>query len=451
MKPQNLEDIYELTPTQQGILFHSLIAPKSGVYFVQNCLVIEGYLDRAAFTQAWQQVVNRHSALRSAFYIEGVEKPLQVVRKQLPISLIERDWRSFSPKEQKSALETYLQEDIEKGFDLTEAPLMRLALMQKSENSYQFIWSKHHIIIDGWSTGIVFKEVFAIYEKLRGKTAINLTPAPSYRNYVTWLQQQDLTLAESFWRENLKGFTAPTPLTVDRKITSEEKSSYDEREIYLSQEATTALQSLARQHQLTLNTIFQGVWALLLGRYSGETDIVYGATCAGRPSDLNGSESIVGVFINTIPVRVPVNLETELLPWLQQLQVQLSEIRQYEYTPLMQIQQWSEVPRGLPLFESIVVFENYPIDSSIKQRQTDWSIGDISSVDRTNYPLTVIAIPDSEIAPGQLVIKIAYDRQRFESDAIKLMLGHLETLLSSIANNPYHKLAHLPREKYWTK
>ena len=444
MKPQNIEDIYQLTPTQQGILFHSLIAKKSGAYFVQNCLVIEGDLDCAAFTQAWQEVVNRHPALRSAFYFEGVEKPLQVVQKQSSISLIERDWRDKSSNEQKAALETYLQQDIDRGFDLTQAPLMRLALMRKSENSYQFIWSKHHLIIDGWSTGIVFKEVFAIYEKLRGKTAINLTTAPGYKNYVAWLQQQDLTQAESFWRENLRGFTAPTPLTVDRKAKSESESSYEEREIYLDRETTTALQSLARQHKVTLNTLFQGVWSLLLSRYSRSTDVVYGSTCSGRPAGLSGSESIVGVFINTIPVRVSVDPEIKLLPWLQQLQLQLAKVRQYEYSPLIQIQQWSEVPRGLPLFESLVVFENYPIDSSIKQRDTDWSIRDISSVDRTNYPLTVVAIPDSETAPGQFLIKIAYHRQRFDEEVIKRMLGHLENLLSSIADNPDRKLADLP-------
>jgi amino acid adenylation domain-containing protein len=446
MKAENLEDLYELAPIQQGILFHSLLNPNHGMYVVQMSLTLRGSINRDAFQKAWATVMQRHSILRTAFLWEGLTKPVQMVIRQVKVPLVELDWRDRPAAQQQANLESLLQQDQAQGFDLTQAPLMRLTLIQFADDVHQLIWSKHHLILDGWSTGIVLKEVFLSYEAFCQEAGLTLPPSQPYRNYIAWWQEQDLVAAEQFWREHLQGFTTPTPLSIDDRSsasTTVSTTEYTSEELILDRNSTVILQSFARQHQLTLNTLVQAAWALLLSRYSGETDVVFGSTSAGRPPRLSGSDSMVGVFINTLPVRVQVEPETSLLPWLQQLQTQFAIIRQYEYSPLAQVQGWSEIPRGTPLFDSIVVFENYPIDPALQQQNRRSSIANVQSYERTNYPLTLIAMLDPESAPGSLLLKVLYDGQRFESAAIVRLLGHLQALLSRMVANPQPVLAQL--------
>ena len=432
MKAENIQDIYELSPTQQGILFHSLYSPESGVYFVQLCFTLRGSLNVEWFQRAWQQVVARHTVLHTSFYWENLDKPLQVVHQQVNLPFVQYDWRGMAAGEQRGRLEAFLESDRKQSFDLSQAPLMRLTLIRVAEDSYQLVWSKHHLILDGWSTALVFKDVVEHYQALCQGQDLPLAPSRTYGDYIAWLQQQDLSKAEKFWRQALNGIQAPTPLiSLKVDISLDQKEEYDEQQIKLSAETTTALQSLARQHQLTLNTVVQGAWALLLSRYSGESDVVYGNTVSGRPVDLVGAESMVGLFINTLPVRVTIDAEQSLLTWLQQLQTQLVEMRQYEYSPLVEVQGWSEVPRGVPLFESLVVFENYPVDRAVLEGQTNLEIQINSSFDNTNYPLTVIVLPGSELA-----IAISYDCRRFDRATIIRMLGHFQTLLQGMVTAP---------------
>jgi non-ribosomal peptide synthetase component F len=265
-------------------------------------------------------------------------------------------------------------------------------------------------------------------------TKVNLLPRPRpYRDYIAWLQQQNRAQAELFWRQKLKGFTAPTPL-IGRKVTSN-CNSYKIQQIQLSSEITANLRSIARQYQLTLNTLVQGAWAILLSRYSGENDIVFGTTVSGRPPNLTGADTMVGLFINTLPVRVKVE-EDFLKAWLQTLQAQQVECQQYEYSPLVDIQQKSELPPGVSLFESLLVFENYP---TFKVQNGDLEIRSDRSSEQTNYPLTVLAAVDQVLS-----LKISYNSDRFGDDAIARMLGHLQTLLKAIAANPQVRLSELP-------
>lgn len=438
MKAENIQDIYELSPLQQGILFHGLYAPESAVYFVQLCYALHGNLNVEAFEQAWQEVATRHAALRTAFYWENLEKPIQVVYRQVRVPLQQQDWRGIDPVEQQQRLQTFLLTDRQQGVDLSQECLMRLTLLRFTEDSYYFVWSKHHLILDGWSTALVLKEVVELYQALcQGE--MPSAPSTFYGEYIGWLQQQDLSKAEVFWRQLLKGVKAPTPLgNLEVDNLSSLTEGDDEQRIHLSETTTSTLQLWARQHQLTLNTLVQGAWALLLSRYSGEEDVVYGVTASGRPTQLAAVESIVGMFINTLPVRVQLDAEEFLLNWLRQLQVQLVEVRQYEYSPLVEVQGWSEMPRGLPLFESILVFENYPVDRVLK----DWQgleIQNVSAFDQTNYPLTVTAIPGSE-----LEIAIAYDRRRFDPATITRILGHFQTVLEGMVTHPDVRLKDLP-------
>ncbi|WP_009630731.1 non-ribosomal peptide synthetase [Synechocystis sp. PCC 7509] len=439
MNTANIENIYELSPVQQGLLFHSLYE-SDGAYFVQLSYSFDGLLDIVAFTQAWQKVLERHEPLRTSFYWEGIDKPLQVVNKQVDLPLKQLDWREIAPEEQQIKFQDLLLSDRQRGFNLSTESLLRLTLIRLGDRAYQFVWSSHHIILDGWSTALVFKDFVLLYQAFCQGKDITLPSSSCFADYIAWLQQQDLNQAETFWRRLLKGVQAPTPLTnLEVNNLSLQVEKYDEQRIKLSVATTDKLKTWAKQHQLTLNTLVQGAWALLLSRYSGQNDIVYGVTVSGRPVDLPNAESMVGMFINTLPLRVRVDAQMFLLPWLEQLQHQLLEIRQYEYSPLVEIQGWSEIPRGVPLFESILVFENYPVDQALQNWQADLEIRNLSAVDNTNYPLTISAIPGIE-----LELRIECDRHRFDTSTISRMLGHLQTLLTAMVFNSEVRLHELP-------
>ncbi|MBC6433148.1 amino acid adenylation domain-containing protein, partial [Nostoc sp. HG1] len=438
---KNIEDIYPLSPMQQGMLFESLYAPDSGVYFEQLSCTLTGELNVAAFEQAWQQVVAQHSILRTAFVWEQLTQPLQVVYRQVDINLNRHDWRSLSAQDQQQQLELFLHSQRQQGFQLSLAPLMHLALIQLNGDTYQFVWSSHHLLLDGWSMPLVFKDLLYFYQAIFQGETKTVQPTQSYRNYIAWLQKQDLALAEQFWKEKLQGFTAPTPLSVDKPPLNRKQlnSSYNEQQIQLTVQATAALQTFARQHQLTINNLVQATWAILLCRYNQETDVVFGATVSGRPPSLIGIESMVGIFINTLPVRVQVADDTQVLALLKDLQALQVESEQYSYSSLVEIQGWSEVPRGTSLFESIVVFENYPVDAAVQEHNHSFSIDNIHSIEQTNYPLTVVAAPGK-----QFLVKISYDTSRFDDAAIARMLGHFQTLLEEIVANPQQRILQLP-------
>ncbi len=441
MSSKNIEDVYPLSPMQEGMLFHSLHAPTSGVYVEQMLWEIHGDLKFSALEQACQQVVERHPILRTAFVWENLEHPLQAVGRRVRLPLERQDWRKVPLVDQQQQLEAFLEVDRKRGFNLSKAPLMHLTLIQQNERVYQFIWSYHHLLLDGWSLSLILKEVITFYESFQqGQDCYLQRPRP-YRDYIAWLQQQDYSQAEAFWRRELKGITSPTCFRVNQTSNSKvrQATEYGEEHLNLPVALTVALRSLTQQYQLTLNTLVQGAWVLLLSYYSGEDDVVFGVTSSGRPAALPGVESMVGLFINTLPVRVKVAFEESILPWLKNFQTQQLELRQYEYTPLVKIQEWSDLPRGVPLFENIVVFENYPIEPSLQKGSSSLFVNYIRSIEQTNYPLSLIVVPGSE-----LYLKILYDRHHFDTASINRMLGHLKTLLEGIAHHPEQRLKDLP-------
>ncbi|MBE7384646.1 MAG: amino acid adenylation domain-containing protein [Leptolyngbya sp. SIO1E4] len=440
MQQANVQDIYNLSPMQQGMLFHTLCAPTSGVYLQQFSWTLKGDFDTSMLQQAWQQVMARHPILRTAFYWENLEQPYQVVYDQIDLPWEEQDWCQLSQTSQEEQLETFLKVDQERGFNLSEAPLMRLALIRLSEDTSQIVWSYHHLLLDGWSLSLVFKEVLSFYEALCQNQALNLKPPRPYRDYINWLQQQDLSQAEAFWRRSLKGIEVPTSLGVNQRSGNlgSQQEGHKKRQIKLSASSTAALNSFVQQHRLTLNTLVQGAWTLLLSIYSREEDVIFGTTTNGRPATIEGIESMVGMFLNTLPMRVQVNWGENLLSWLKKLQAQQLDMRQYEYSPLINIQEWSDVPRGLPLFESLVVFSNAPgfADSPEKARSVE--LHDYSEFEKTNYPLTVLAKPGSELS-----IEIYYDCCCFQDSSINRLLGHFRNLLEVMVTSSEQCLSNL--------
>jgi amino acid adenylation domain-containing protein len=428
----NIEDIYTLSPMQQGMLFHTLYSPESEVYFEQLVCTLKGQLNLSFFQQAWQKVVAKHPILRSSFHWEEIEKPLQMISQKVELSWMVYDWKHWNNLQRKEALESFLKSDRASGIELDQAPLMRFTLIQLASDSYQFIWSHHHILLDGWSMQIVLQEVFDCYESYNRGESLPLTSCHPYREYISWLQEQDSSQAKKFWQQRLKGFEAPTPLVVDQLISNQpQQDTYHEIPFKLSFEITNQLQSLAQKHHLTLNNLVQGAWGLLLSRYSGETDIVFGATVSGRPSDLPNIDRMVGLFINTLPVRLQISGQEKLIPWLKTLQSQQFEQEPYTYYSLADIQKNSDIPPNMSLFESLLVFENYPVNSSKNTSEKTLEITDIRCLERTNYPLTVVIIPNRELSG-----RIVYDTRRFEAETIERMIGHLQTLLAAMANHP---------------
>ena len=429
-------DIYELSPMQAGMLFHTLYAPNSGVYFEQRSCLIRGDLNLAAFRQAWQGVVKRHSVLRTAFHYSELEKPLQVVYDSVDLPWQKLDWCGLKVTEKEAKLTEFLESDCNCGFDLQQPPLMRCAVIRLEANKYQFIWSHHHLLMDGWCNGILLTEVFTLYKAFCQEQDLILPPPTPYSNYILWLQQQNPEQAENYWRKHLQDFTAPTVLGNREN----NQSSILSQKLKVNSQQTETLQNFVRQHRLTLNTLVQGAWALLLSRYSDENDVIFGTTVSGRPPELPQVAKIVGLFINTLPVRVDVDGERQIIPWLQQLQGEQVEREQYSYSSLVDIQGWSSVPRGTPLFESLLVFENYPvsIESIIKTFDQTLQIEDTQGFEKTNYPLTLTVIPGQE-----LLFKVSYDVSCFDAAMISRLLGHLEILLMSMVNDPEQRVAQI--------
>lgn len=423
---------------QQGMLFHSLYSPASGVYVEQLHCTLGGDLDVEALTRAWQRVVERHPALRTAFVWEDLDEPVQVVFRNASLLMEIDDWRHLCQRQQSERLSILLRDDRTRGFELMQPPLMRLTLISRSESSYHFLWSFHHLLLDGWSVPMVLKETFTFYEAFCRGEDLEIPCPPPYRDYIAWLRQQDLSVAESYWRRELKGFKAPTSLTVDRALhpATTPTETFAEQNLRLSASATTSLKTLSRQHQLTLNSIAQGAWALLLSRYSGETDVVFGTVVAGRPASLAKVESMVGLFVNTLPVRMTVCEEELALSWLKKVQAKQVKLREYEFSPLVKVQTWSDVPPGTALFESLLVFENYPTEASLSQQCESLEVRDVQLFESTNYPLTILVA-----ANEKTLLRSIYDPSRFDADTISRMLGHYGRLLEGVAASPERTLS----------
>src|SRR3954469_1084692 len=360
MSRDNVEAIYGLSPLQEGMLFHSLLTPEAGLYVQQLSCRFQGHLDAAAFATAWRATLAHNPSLRTAFLWERLEKPVQVVHKQLEIAVAQQDWRGLPADEQERRFTDFLRAE-QGGFDLRKAPLLRLALIQVADDAWRFVWSRHHILLDGWSTPLVFQDLFAAYGALLRGEEPRLPWRRPFRDYIAWLKGQDMARAEAFWRESLAGFTAPTPLGAERGDAAApgDADSYAERTALLPEAVTAALQELTRRHRVTLNNLVQAAWALLLSRYSGEPDVVFGVTLSGRPPALPGVESMLGLFMNTLPLRARIPESGSLLDLAAELRNHQADLHQFEFTPLVQVQGWSDVPRDQPLFHSIVVFENY--------------------------------------------------------------------------------------------
>ncbi|MFF2922142.1 amino acid adenylation domain-containing protein [Streptomyces celluloflavus] len=435
---RTVEDIYPLTPMQSGMLFHALSESGRDPYTGHFGVRVDGITDPGALASAWQQVVDRTPTLRTAVIWQDVAEPLQVVHSAARLPVTHHDLRSLSEQDRQAALDRLWERRAETVIDLAEAPALRLTLARLTDSAVQMYWTSHHILMDGWSFAGVLSEVCAQYAALTHGPREPVPARRAYRDYVSWLAEQDRSAAEEHWRSVVEGFTAPTPLPYDRQpVKAHGTRSSREVRRQLSAERSGQLSEVARSARLTVNTLVQGAWAILLARYGGVRDICFGTTVSGRPGTLPGAESMAGLFINTVPVRTTVD-GAPAVEWLRRLQDEQLDSRQHEHVSLAQIQRWSGVPAGTGLFDSIVVFENYPYDSDAAAEH-GLTLGTIQGDEVTNYALTLTAY-----AADELHLNLGYDPDLFDEATVERLAGHMATLLDTLATAPDTPVDDLP-------
>ncbi|MFF4675207.1 amino acid adenylation domain-containing protein, partial [Streptomyces sp. NPDC001279] len=421
-----IEDILPLTPLQSGMLFHTLDAagsPGSPAYLEQFTFVMAGVGDTGAVARAWRAVVDASDALRVSVVWEGVAEPVQVVHRAgtRPLPVTYADWTDRTADEQESLLADLLAADrsVITGLD---APLMRLTLVRVEEEAVRVLWSFHHLLMDGWSSAAVLSDVAAL---CAGEP---LPPREPFREHLRWLAAQDHAAGHAFWTGRLAGFEEPTPLPYDRSPRGSRHARSGERVILGLPDATAqAVADFARRNRVTVGAVVQGAWALLLGRYAGTHDVLFGTTVSGRPAELPGAESTVGLFINTVPVRVVTPPDEPVSAWLRRLGDAQAAARPYEYVALHEIEV-PGLPSGTPLFDSLVVVENYPVDAAATTRH-GIALSGLDAAESTNYPLTLTARP-----AGEFLLTFGYDPELFDAATIRLLAARYAHVLEALAD-----------------
>lgn len=427
---ENVEDIYTLAPIQEGLLYHSVSEPESGMYLEQGFCDLVGNLDVERFRNVWQKVQQRHSILRTGFIWKSITLPHQIVYRETELPFGVKDLRNENSGMQNSIIEEYLQTDRKKGVDFTKAPLMRLKLFKLAENIHKFIWTIHHLINDSWSTTALLEEVFKLYQNPETDA---LSAPVTYVNYIEWLKKQDISEAEEIWNKQLQGFTNKSSIVA--KNESSKTSEYDRAEIFFNESETVALRKFTANREITLNTLFQAAWGIYLFDLNESSEAVYGGVVSGRPVDLENSENLIGVFINTFPVRLRFENDTEFIGWLKEIQNSQSKLRQYEYLPLKTIQKQCGIKDGENMFDSVLVFQNATADFE-SMKFDGLEIKNVRYLGFPNYPLTVRVWLGKRIS-----IETLFNKQVISKSQTAEILECLKTLIVQLIENTPEKVS----------
>ncbi|WP_412093503.1 condensation domain-containing protein, partial [Pseudomonas syringae] len=426
MPAAQIEDIYPLAPMQQGMLFHTLFEQEAGNYINQMRVEVSG-LDVPRLRAAWQATLDAHEVLRSGF-VSHLEQSLQVVLRDVSMPFVERDARGQASE----WVDDWANADRQQGFDLTQGPLLRLAVLRTGEQTHQLIYTSHHILMDGWSSSRLLGEVLQRYS---GQTLPR--QVSRYRDYIEWLQRQDAALSERFWTGQLAGLDEPTRLVQAFKAPENGQGHSDYLQL-IDAENTRQLSEFAREQRVTLNTLVQSAWLLVLQRYTGQSSVTFGATVAGRPAELPGVEEQLGLFINTLPVIASPRPEQRVADWVQQVQAKNIALREHEHTPLYDIQRWAR-SAGEALFDTILVFENYPVSEALQQSAPQGLVfGGLHTQEQTHYPLTLV------VNLGEtLSMRFSYARQSFSELHMAQLSAHLRQVLQALARDPQAAIGEL--------
>ncbi|MFJ9461625.1 amino acid adenylation domain-containing protein [Kitasatospora sp. NPDC101447] len=431
-----LQDILPLAPLQEGLLFHSVYDEAApDVYLVQQAIDLEGTLDTEALQAACRTLLRRHGNLRAAFRYTGVQRPVQLIPYEVRLPWEELDLTGLPEGERTAAADRAVEEDRTRRFDLGRPPLMRFTLMRLGERRHRFVLTNHHILLDGWSRPMLVRELLALYATAGDDSA--LPRVRPFRDYLQWLAGQDKASALGAWREALAGLDGPTlvaphageraPVVPGRLETELDRATHE------------ALTALARERALTLNSLVQGAWAVVLSGLTGRDDVVFGSTVSGRPPEVPGIETMVGLFINTLPVRVVLRSDESLVDTVRRVQDEQTRLQPYQHTGLAEVQRLAGAGE---LFDTTMVFENYPVDIGAENDRP----GGIRGVtvtgsrnrDATHYPLALVAV-----GRGGLRLRLDHQPDLIPDATARAVLDRLVRVLRSVAAEPGLPLARL--------
>jgi amino acid adenylation domain-containing protein/non-ribosomal peptide synthase protein (TIGR01720 family) len=452
--PGGIKDIYPLSPAQEGILYDTMLSTNPTAYFAHTAYRVRSHLNVPLVEQTFNELFRRYDILRTVFISEGFDRPLQVVPRERRIDFFYQDLRELIPGPGSSAreakedfIEKFKENDRQRNFDLSKDTMLRAAVLQLDENEYELIWSNHHILMDGWCLGILIPEFLHIYNSLLQNQPHRLPEVRQYRSFIDWLENRDKEKSRCYWINYLKGYEELSGL---RRITDssslQKEYIHQAVDLILDKERTARLIQLAAVNQVTLNTVVQTLWGILLSKYISRTDVVFGAVVSGRPPEIPGIETMVGIFINAIPVRITYNRETTFSQLLKEVQKKAVESEPHHHYPLAELQKEIKLKHHpLQLLDHVLGFENYPLSDQIEsalEQETEteqerergkhipFAISNIEAFERSNYNLTLLIMP-SEI----LAIKFVYNASVFARTTLEKAAAHLEEIIAAVLEN----------------
>ena len=426
-KRDQVQDMYYLSPMQEGMLFHTLHHQEKGFYVEQMDMNVKGTLRHDLLEKSMNIIVERYDIFRTVFLHEKVKRPVQVVLKNRPFQLDVVDIQDLSESEQLERIDRFKQKDQLRGFDLSKDLLMRASVFQTGPSSYRWIWSYHHILLDGWCFGLVVQELFAIYHALLHDIPYRLEPVKPYKEYIQWLEKQDKQASLEYWTQSLAGFEGQSTFKEQRKQTNEHELG--EIEWAMSKEETAALSELALQQNATLSSALQSAWSILLSRYQRSNDVLFGTVVSGRPSDLAGVDRMVGLFINVIPRRIQLTDQMTFRSLLSETQQQSLAAEPHQYIPIYDIQAKAGQQQ---LIDHIVVFENVPAAKKDEQESPlGFTVEDMNVYEKSNYDLNLLASPGE-----QLQLKLAFNQRAFDPAFVHKLKDQLTLLIKGAIKHP---------------
>ncbi|WP_275667432.1 non-ribosomal peptide synthetase [Bacillus swezeyi] len=435
-----IENIYPLANMQKGMLFHAIKDQTSSAYFQQIVIDLKGQIHADILEASFNDIIKRHEILRASFEYEVVEEPRQIISAERKIAFKSIDLTEHNNVQKEILTEKYLKEDKEKGFDLGSESLMRACLIRMNDQSYQLIWSHHHILLDGWCLGIILSELFSIYEKrMKGETYQLEAPKP-YSDYIKWLEKQDKDEGAAYWKTYLEGYE--TRAEIPKLNSGKPAGEYGgkERVIAFPKELTNKIIEIANRNHVTINTILQSIWGVVLAKYNNAEEVVFGTVVSGREAQVDGIEEMVGLFINTIPTRIRFGGGASFKEALRNTQAESIESSRYSYMNLSEIQELSELKREL--ISHVMVFQNYAFDQQMFSRQTGklgFELEGVHGKERTNYDFNMIGV----LEEGKLALKMTYDENVYDETIINHIEKHIIAVTEQVTEDEEKTLSEI--------
>ncbi|WP_046759183.1 non-ribosomal peptide synthetase, partial [Kordia jejudonensis] len=429
--PYEIEDIYPLSPLQEGLLFHSLYNNNTAAYIVQFQCDIVGEFSSTSFEKAWKHLMEMHTILRTGIHTENISIPVQCVYKDVAVPITTLDYCELTADAQATALETFIHEDRNIGFNLQNAPLFRITLINIGNGRTKMIFTNHHMLWDGWSLSRLMENFMETYAQFEENGIVPSAVVDNYGSHIRHIISKDEGRGKAYWKSYLANITEPSYLPFIKDVSKRNKQfGNTEREFVLTADLNKKIYAFAEQQRITVNTLLQASWAYLLSKYTQQNEVVFGATISGRDSDVEGIDDKIGLYINTIPVASTIDGAENITTWLQNLQKEHTEAREeYAYLPLSTVERQSNIKSSL--FDSLVVFENYPVEEIAADTETSersgFGLEDVKGTESTNYALSLIILPAKE----GLTIRFGFNNTLISETTIAMIELHIEQLLES--------------------